>query len=483
MNLSIRALAYLVFAWALAACSDNNDNDGKAAAEPVTASSSASAIAAAIQSGEILPSEVLERYLERIDALNPAINAVVAVDIDTARARAAEADAALRRGENWGPLHGLPMTIKDTMNVAGLPTTIGSPAFASFTPDENAVGVQRLVDAGAIIIGKTNTPAFAGDWQTFNDVYGTTNNPWDLSRTPGGSSGGSAAAIAAAMSALELGDDLAGSLRVPAHFSGVYSHMPTLGLIPMDGHFSRFALPPAPEPPGFIAGVIGPIARSAEDLELAMRVLAAPDFTTLPPARGAALEDFRVAAWLSDTALVTDNEVLDVLEATVTALEDAGVSVDRARPVADLRQLATDYLQLRLYITNRLQLPPDVLADLLARRATIIAEVADFFENYDLLLMPVEPVVAPPHDQRPPLERTLMVNGEPIAYVTNIDFWIALGQYANLPVTTAPVGLGVSGLPVGIQLIGPPGEDLTPLTFARLLADVAGGFEPPPLDD
>ncbi|MDZ7784351.1 MAG: amidase family protein [Halioglobus sp.] len=478
---ALRYLAAISLAFTLLACSDNSDNPGEQPSPPGPFST-ASEMVSAIQTGDITSSELLEIHLERIEDLNPSINAVVSTDIDAARARAAEADAAVQQGELWGPLHGLPVTIKDTMNVSGLPTVIGNPDFADFVPDTNAAGVQRLLDAGAIVIGKTNTPLFAGDWQTYNDVFGTTNNPWDLSRTPGGSSGGSVAAIVSGMSALELGGDLAGSLRVPAHFTGVYSHMPSLGLIPMDGHFSRFALPPAPEPPGAIAGVIGPLARSAEDLELAMSVLAADAFDSLPPARGSELSDFRVAAWLTDPALTTDMEVLDVLESAVAELENAGIEVDRVTPVDDLRRLVTEYLQLRLHITNRISLAPEALDALLARRATIIADVENFFENYDVLLMPAAPTVAFPHDQSPLGERTLSINGESVDYVGNIDFWIALAQYANLPVTTAPLGLGVSGLPVGIQVIGPAGEDLTTLTFAGLLGEATGGFEQPPLD-
>ncbi len=243
---ALRYISYIVLVFGLSGCSDGSHSKrNQATPPPPDPYASASSLAAGIQSGDIKPSELLDIYLERIDTLNRSLNAVVSIDIDAALARAAEADAAQESGEFWGPLHGLPITIKDTINVAGFPTVVGDPALTNYIPKENAAVVQRVIDAGAIVVGKTNTPLYAGDWKTFNDVFGTTNNPWDLSRTPGGSSGGPAAAISAGMTALEVGDDLAGSPRAPAHFSGVYSHMPTFGLLPMDGHFSQFLPPPA----------------------------------------------------------------------------------------------------------------------------------------------------------------------------------------------------------------------------------------------
>src|SRR5690606_37586313 len=214
---------------------------------------------------------------------NPALNAIVATDIEAARERARAADAALAAGESWGPLHGVPITIKDTFEVAGMPTTAGAKELRDHRPSSNAVAVQRLLDAGAIVFGKTNVPLYAGDLQTYNEVYGSTSNPWDLHRTPGGSSGGAAAALAAGLTALELGSDIGGSIRTPSHFCGVCGLKPSYGIIPSRGHI--------PGPPGTLSeadiSVTGPMARSVDDLELALDILAGPD---TPAAKGWRLE-------------------------------------------------------------------------------------------------------------------------------------------------------------------------------------------------
>ncbi|MEJ2448714.1 MAG: amidase family protein, partial [Anaerolineales bacterium] len=202
---------------------------------------SATELASEIRSGEITSLDLLNLYLNRIERYNNEINAVVALDIAAARARAAEADKALAQGKIWGPLHGLPMTVKDVFEVVGMPATSGDPTLKDYIPTRNAIAVQRLIDAGAIIFGKTNVPFHALDIQTYNEIYGTTNNPWDLSRTPGGSSGGSAAALAAGFTSLELGSDIGGSLRNPAHYTGVFGHKPTFGVVPRYGH-----IPPMP---------------------------------------------------------------------------------------------------------------------------------------------------------------------------------------------------------------------------------------------
>ena len=443
---------------------------------------SASSIAAAIQDGRVSAVDVLELYLGRIDASNPEINAVVALDAEGARARAQEADEALANGESWGPLHGVPFTVKDTTNVEGLATTVGNPAFADLVAEEHATVVQRLVDAGAIVFGKTNTPLLAGDWQTYNALFGTTNNPWDLSRTPGGSSGGPAAALAAGLTGFEVGDDLAGSLRIPAHFTGVFSHMPTVGLIPMDGHFSRFAVPQPPEPPGHIFGTIGPMARSAEDLLLLFDIVSGLEGEALPAPRANALGDYRVGAWLTDAVVDTDSEVLVVLEALVSQLRDAGVSVEDVAPIDDLSAQAINHRLLRFAMTGRLPLPEDEINALLDDRDAVAQQWNAFFEDYDVLIAPVTRVVAIEHDQLGnSLTRTILVNDEEVEY-QSLDVWPSIAGYPILPATTVPVGLSSSGLPVGVQIIGPSMEDRTTLDFAVRLSEVTGGFQAPPLD-
>lgn len=258
---------------------------------------SASRLSGLIQRREIGALELLDLYLERIKRFNSRLNAVTWLHSDRARSRAREADKALDRGEVWSPLHGLPMTVKDTLEVAGMPTTSGNPIYKYHIPKTNAPAVQRLIEAGAVVFGRSNVPQDAGDWQTYNKLYGTTNNPWNPRRTPGGSSGGAAAALAAGLTALELGSDFGDSIRVPAHFSGVYGHKSSFGLIPYQCHI--------PPPPGVSTppemAVIGPLARSAEDLELALTILTEParledQRPELLPPRGRRLQDYRVAA-------------------------------------------------------------------------------------------------------------------------------------------------------------------------------------------
>src|SRR5437016_1800210 len=254
--------------------------------------------------------ELLEFYLARAERHNPALNAIVVWQVDQARERARAADAALARGERWGPLHGIPMTVKESFNVAGLPTTFGNPLWRDNIADGNAFLIDRLLQAGAIVFGKTNVPYMLADAQSYNDIYGTTNNPWDPTRSPGGSSGGEAAALAAGLSALGAGSDIAGSLRNPAHYCGVYGHKPSWGLISPRGHTASDAVTPTD------ISVVGPMARHAEDLDLALRVLAGPDLlqqaawkVELPAPRGRKLSDYRVAVWADEPIAEIDGSV------------------------------------------------------------------------------------------------------------------------------------------------------------------------------
>ncbi len=263
---------------------------------------SASRLTAAIRDKRLGSAELLELYLGRVERYNPALNALVATDFEAARARAAEADAALARGELWGALHGLPITVKESFNIAGLPTTWGIPARADNRPAANALAVDRLIGAGAVPFGKTNVPFQLADWQSYNDVYGTTNNPWDRTCGPGGSSGGAAAAVAAGLTGLEVGSDIGGSIRNPAHSCGIYGHKPTWGILPPRGHAMPGILAPSD------ISVIGPLARAPQDLALALDALAGPDLLDaagwrleLPAPTKTTLKDFRVAAgtWTS----------------------------------------------------------------------------------------------------------------------------------------------------------------------------------------
>ncbi len=449
---------------------------------------SATELTSLIRRGEIKSLDLLNRYLDRIQRYNNDINAVVALDITAARARAAEADQALAQGQDWGPLHGLPMTVKDVFEVVGMPATSGDPVLKDYIPTRNAIAVQRLIDAGAIVFGKTNVPYHAMDFQSYNEIYGTTNNPWDLSRTPGGSSGGSAAALAAGFTSLELGSDIAGSVRFPAHYTGVFGHKTTFGIVPRYGH-----IPPMPgrvDPnvmPAIPLFVVGPLARSADDLELALGVLTTPGSVAenhnkpeLLPPRRQKFKDYRVAAWFtdSDPAAEIDADVLATLKNTVEKLRGAGLDIDEeARPGIDLSKDR----QIWLEIYNQMMagaLPLDEM--LVERQKKQQAMWAEFFERYDVLLAPVSPTVAFPHDHTGTLlTRNFEVNGQKKPMLHNM-VWTYMAVVSGLPATVAPVGLSDSGLPVGIQIIGARFEDRTTIAFARGLSELMGGFAAPP---
>ena len=477
---------------------------------------SASELASAIRARELSAREALESHLERVRKLDEPLNAVVALDEERARVAAEDADAALDGGEETGPLHGVPMTIKDTWETEGLVTASGAPPLKDHVPDRDADAVSRLRDAGAVIFGKTNSPLMAGDIQTYNDVYGTTNNPWDTERTCGGSSGGAAAALATGMTPLELGSDIGGSIRTPASWCGVYGHKPTWGIIPIRGHI--------PGPPGSLTeadlGVGGPMARDPADLALALDALAGPGewaatawSLDLPSPRARELSEFRVAAWLDDEACRVAPEVRTALEGVTDALSDLGVLVDTdVRPAAGLADAMAVYLPLLGAVIGA-GLPQDAYDRMrslaqeddgdgddptvrFARAMTISAREAAsmnewrnhqraawraLFEEVDVMLMPVVPVPAIPHDHAGRLStRTVEVDGVERSYLDLFN-WIAPASAARLPATTAPVGLTGAGLPVGVQIVGPHLEDATPIAFAQALADAGiAEFRPPP---
>ena len=449
---------------------------------------SATELTRAIRQGEIKSLDLLNLYLDRIQRYNDKINAVVAIDIDAARERAKEADKALALGQNWGPLHGLPMTVKDVFEVTGMPATSGNPALKDYIPEHNAIAVQRLIDAGAIVFGKTNVPFKARDYQSYNNVYGTTNNPWDLSRTPGGSSGGSAAALSAGFTPLELGSDLGGSIRIPANFTGTFGHKTSFGLVPRYGH-----IPPMPglvtpeQMPMVPLFVVGPLARSADDLELALEVLARPDPSGLSntgsrllPLSKKRFSDYRVAVWFKDPypAAEIDAEVLTTLQNAVDQLRAAGLEVnEEARPDILLRENIRIWWDIRSdMIAGNLPLYEGYVQ----RQKKQEAKWEEFFKRYDVLLAPVTPTVAFPHDHAIPFtNRELLVNGDTKPYL-NILTWPAMAIVSGLPVTVAPVGISKSGLPVGVQIIGSKYDDRTTIAFARGLSELLGGSMAPP---
>jgi amidase len=472
-----------------------------------------------LRDGEVGSVELLDHFLARVDRHNPTVNAVVALDADRARARAAEADAARARGEDWGPLHGLPMTVKDAFETDGLVTTSGAPELRDHVPDRDADPVARVRAAGAVIFGKTNLPLYAGDWQSFNDVYGRTDNPWDLDRTPGGSSGGSAAALAAGLTGFEVGSDIGGSIRNPAHFCGVFGLKPTWGVVSGRGHI--------PGPPGTESsadvGVFGPMGRSAADLALGLDVLAGPGDADavawrldLPPARRASeLAGLRVATWFEDPAVpvAADNRAL--LADAAAALAEGGATV---RPIdartdlgADLGELARLWERLVMPIfgagfpeetygwmveaaaapeqpgedplLHQLRCLVSRHRDWLAaneHRHKLRRRVAGFFREHDVLLAPVMPTAAIPHDtERSMPERTIDVDGDERPYQDGV-YWNGAFGALLLPVAVPPVGRTPAGLPVGVQVVAAHLQDRTAIAVAGHLERLLGGFVPPP---
>ena len=474
---------------------------------------SAKALASALRRAKIGSRELLDLYLERIAKYNPKLNAIIAMDVEAARKRARQADAALKKGQVWGPLHGLPMTIKESFDVAGMPTTWGLPELKEHRAERNALAVQRYIDAGAIVFGKTNVPTMLADWQTFNDIYGTTNNPWDVSRVPGGSSGGSAAALAAGLTGLETGSDIGASIRDPAHYCGVYGHKPTYDICATNGQSLQ----------GRVAAqditVIGPLARSADDLELALKIIAGPDAIdargwrlTLPPSPKKSLREFKVAVMLSADVAEVDRSVQDRIQAVADFMAKNKTKVsDTARPDIDTAQAHRVFIHLLRAATSgrqtdemfarHLAAARDVRPDDTRYEAWMVKgntmfhrewlawneqrhqmrlKWDAFFQDYDLLLCPAGATAAFPHNQKGERwERMVSVNGKPQPSTTQM-FWAGFMGMAGLPSTVAPAGLTPEGLPVGVQIVGPQYGDLTCIRLAQLLEREYQGFVPPP---
>ncbi len=481
--------------------------------DPATAT--ATELLAALGDRSVSSRELLDHLLGRVEALNPALRAVVALDAERARRAALAADEATARGERAGPLHGLPMTVKDVWETEGLTTTSGAPELAAHVPATDALAVGRLKAAGAIVFGKTNTPLYAGDFQTYNDLFGTTNNPWDPSRTAGGSSGGAAAAVAAGLTPLELGSDIGGSIRNPAHYNGVFGLKPSWGVIPSRGHI--------PGPPGTLVeadvNCAGPIARGLADLRTALCAMAGPlpedapawrlELETGPPVDG--VGGIRVATVFDEgTALLPlATDVRSSLVGFAERLAAAGASVEAVALPVPLAEGLESWQELVLPMEGTKLSDADFAAfcavedadgdDMVVRagRALVArhrswlaaderrqrqrAAWAALFEDYDVVLAPVMPTAAFPHDvDRSIIHRQLDVDGTAVPHMLAMAWCGAVGAVL-LPVVAVPTGLTPSGLPVGVQVVGPFLSDLRLLGLCELLVEAAGpGYQPPP---
>jgi amidase len=446
----------------------------------VTAHSGARELARAVAARSVSSRELLGHFLDRIELSE--LNAVTTLDAERALAAAKAADEQTARGAARGPLHGLPITVKDAISTGGLRTTGGSPELAGHVPADDAPAVALLRAAGAIVMGKTNLPTWCGDIQTYNEVFGTTNNPWDPSRTPGGSSGGSAAAVADGLCGFDLASDIAGSIRIPAHFCGVYGLKPSAGLVPGEGyvdHVGAGALAPD-------GNVLGPICRNADDLALVLDVLSPPGRAS--PGPPASLARFRVATWLDDPACRVSASTAAVLRRTVEALGGAGARLDGARPPGDFDDLWQLHLDMVLAAVAY-NLPADGVPPATAthrgwlaraeERARVRAAWGRWFAGYDVLLCPVVAMPAFPHDHAGDITtRTLDIDGERRPHMSTVG-WCGLISVLGLPSVVMPVGLTETGLPVGVQVVAPHLRDRVAVTFARLAAEVIGGYTVP----
>jgi amidase len=469
--------------------------------------------------GAVSAVELTEVAITRIERHDGSLNAVCVPDFDRALEAARAADAARARGE-VRPLLGVPMTVKESFHMAGLPTTWGIPEFKDFVPDADALAVARVKAAGAVVLGKTNVPLVLGDLQSYNAIYGTTHNPWDLERTPGGSSGGSAAALAAGYGALSLGSDIGGSLRNPAHYCGVYAHKPTLGLLPQRGHTPPGVpvLPIESHRADHLA-VIGPMARSAADLALLIDLLAEPDELgtgvayrlALPAARHDELDAYRVLVLDTHPSIPTASSVRAAIDRFAENLSGAGATVRRETPLLpDLAEAARLYLRMLMSVLGA-NFPPEIYersrteaAGLDAGDRSLAAERSrgtvlshrewihadgerallrqrwqDLFAEFDVVVCPVMPTPAIPHDHSPQSTRRITIDGTEHDYFDQLAL-AGVATLPGLPATAMPIGISEEGLPIGVQAIGGMFQDRTTIRFAELAEREFGGFTPPP---
>lgn len=446
-------------------------------------------LAGRIRAREVSAVELLEAALARIAELNPSLNAIVSLDADRALRAAERADVAMARGEDVGPLHGVPMTLKDGHEVAGLRTTLGAAPFDRMADRDGSVAT-RLRAAGAVLIGHTNVPPFLSDYQTSNEIFGRTVNPWDPDRTPGGSSGGAAAALAAGLTPLEVGSDLTGSLRLPAHFCGVYGLKPTEHRVPLTGFFRQ----PAGTPRSVrIMLTLGPMARDLDDLALSLRIIAGPDGhdSDVPPVGvgdppGPRVDRLRVAIAEALPGSRTDAAMRSAVTGVATRLAAAGARVERRLPAIDWESSNEVFNRLLGAVTGifapdaGLEPEQPTLAwylEALDRRDVAMAAWETFFEDVDVLILP--PAMTPAFLHAKPYS-SIAVDGRQVAYLENGGL-LVFANYAGLPALVVPAGVDPDGLPTGVQLVGPKWSDVRLIATARAMeqAGLLPGFRSP----
>ena len=458
---------------------------------------------AALRRGAVSSRDLVEEYLEHHSRVNPGLNAVVTLDAEGARAAADKADRHLAEtGKVLGPLHGLPLTVKDALETRGMRTTCGSPGLADHVPDRDADAVARLRAAGAVIIGKTNVPTMCQDIQTSNPLFGTTKNPYAADRTAGGSSGGPAAAVAAGLTSLEVGSDLAGSLRLPAAYCGVYALRTSFGIVPTRGHI--------PRPPGWLTSsdmlTLGPLARTPEDLELLLDVLVgpAPDEAAawqinLPAPRHSRLGDYRIGLWQDDPYCHVDKGTRALLDTVADLVRSAGATIDDATRPVDLADSDTLFQRL-MYATASAtaddagfaadieaaaKIPADDPSGLFLHSRTmrhrdwmlaneerekLRGHWARYFETHDVLITPAAPTAAVADQTSTPVpKRHITVDGEKRPYFAQTT-WLNMTSHVKLPAVVLPAGKTADGLPLGIQIVGPYLADRTVIDVAKHLA-------------
>ncbi len=471
----------------------------------------ATELADMIREKKVTSVEVLEAHLDHISKHNSKLNAIVTLNAEEARFRAREADAALDRGENWGPLHGVPVTIKDAFETRGLKTTASFKPLAEYVPQQDATVVERIKAAGAVIIGKTNMPMLALDIQTNSPIFGTANNPWDLSRTTGGSTGGGASSIASGLSPLEIGSDIGGSVRIPAHFCGVFSIKPTENIVAMTGH-----IPEPPDAPRGVRhmGVSGPLARSVEDLQLTLPLLAGPDgkcwdIAPVPMEKEAEMSSNDISlAWTDHFGnLTASQDTRDAMTAAVNTLSNAGCTVEKSNP-SDLDfekvwqtwgevlgaevgsgmpafprfltgmqyKLMRDKSVFKKGMLKGLKMTLHDYAKVLTRRDGLISQLENFLSGCDAWLCPVTAGPAFPHCKT---GQPIVIDEQPMSYFKAAVRFTSVFNLTGNPVVVIPMGKSREGLPLGMQIVGRRWTDMRLLSVAQAISNAIMPFQRP----